>query len=370
MPLRVIERKDKPGQLQIVGKIPGYKRIRQAPQSKDRRLAEEEAAVLEARLLREQFHGKPERRGDRPFAEIAEAYLAFERRHPDQRQRVLDIVAALGDVATADVDQERVDKLRARLIHKPDPSPSTVRAAIITPLTAVLNFGWRRKWCDKPHFERPRLIPTTPLYFLPGEAERMLAAAAPHLGPLLVFLFGTGARLSETLALDWHEVDLAGAKATFLPEHTKASKRRVAHLPPAVVAALGALPHREGPVFRWETNPGKRGRGKRTEGYGRGEGRRATSQIKTAWYGAIRRAGLDTRLHPHCTRHSWASWHYAVHRDLLRLKTEGGWATVGQVECYAHLMPAGHDAAILAFWGYPRDTQVTQAPHENRQVTG
>jgi integrase len=66
---------------------------------------------------------------------------------------------------------------------------------------------------------------------------------------------------------------------------------------------------------------------------------------------AIRRANLDPKLTPHDLRHSWASWHYALHRDLLALKTEGGWSSVALVERYAHLLLAGHQEAIRQFLG-------------------
>ena len=46
-------------------------------------------------------------------------------------------------------------------------------------------------------------------------------------------------------------------------------------------------------------------------------------QIKTAWRGALRRAGVDPELTPHDLRHTWANWYYALHRDLLALKIEG-----------------------------------------------
>jgi len=35
----------------------------------------------------------------------------------------------------------------------------------------------------------------------------------------------------------------------------------------------------------------------------------------------------------------------------MLLRTEGGWATVQQVETYAHLMPAGHESEIRRIWG-------------------
>lgn len=54
---------------------------------------------------------------------------------------------------------------------------------------------------------------------------------------------------------------------------------------------------------------------------------------------------------PHTLRHTWATWHYAVHRDLLRLKHEGDWSSVGLVERYAKLAPSAAVPAILVSWG-------------------
>ena len=83
-------------------------------------------------------------------------------------------------------------------------------------------------------------------------------------------------------------------------------------------------------------------------------------QIKTAWRGAIARAGLDPAFTPHTCRHTWASWHYAEHRDLLALKIQGGWSSVALVERYAHLLPAGHDTAIRGFLGHQAGTKHSQ----------
>ena len=166
----------------------------------------------------------------------------------------------------------------------------------------------------------------------PDEAERLIAAASPHLQPLLVFLLGTGARLSEAIYLDWRDVDLVGARAIFWM--TKNGKRRVAALPARVVMSLANLHRREGAVLR--RPDGKPYVAKDGEG----------GQVKRAWAGAIRRAGLNSNFTPHTCRHTWASWHYVLHRDLLRLKVEGGWSSTLLVERYAHLMPAGQEAAI------------------------
>ena len=101
------------------------------------------------------------------------------------------------------------------------------------------------------------------------------------------------------------------------------------------------LRHREGRVFRHARGT--------YEGRDRGYG----GQIKTAWRAATRRAGLDPEMTPHDCRHTWASWHYAMHKDLLALKQDGGWSSVVLVERYAHLMKEGHQDAIRCFLGEP-----------------
>lgn len=72
-------------------------------------------------------------------------------------------------------------------------------------------------------------------------------------------------------------------------------------------------------------------------------------QTKTAWKGALRRADLNPDLTPHDLRHTWASWHYALHKDPLKLKQDGAWSSLDLVERYAHLMPGGYEDQIREF---------------------
>ncbi|MFT8953798.1 MAG: tyrosine-type recombinase/integrase [Gluconobacter sp.] len=84
----------------------------------------------------------------------------------------------------------------------------------------------------------------------------------------------------------------------------------------------------------------------------------AGGQIKSAWSVACRKAGLPGRtrkwqpkgsgavktafvpdITPHDLRHTWATWHYCLHRDILKLKDDGGWATLSIVTRYAKKMP-------------------------------
>ena len=353
MPLRVTRRPDT-GALTIEGRVAGI-RVRRRAGSDDPRLAREEAALLEAQLLRDGWHGR--RPGAVGFAQAVLSYLDFQERGDPERKRLGRLLRHLGDVPLSSITQERVDAARAVL--RPNPAPSTVLREVLTPLRAVLAHAAERGWCEAPRLKAPRQPTGRTLFLLPEEVSSLRDSAAPHLRPLIVFLACTGARMGEAMALDWRSVDLAGGRARFEADTTKGRKLRVAQLPPAAVAALAALEHREGRVFRTHFGGD----------FAEGEG---AARVGTAWATACRKAGLPGDLvevarpqrmtgkprmafrpvhTPHVLRHTWASWHYAVHRDLLLLKAEGGWASVGQVERYAHLMPEGQEQAVRAFRG-------------------
>jgi len=340
MPLKIVRRKDT-GSLTIEGtiKLPdgSRQRVRARSQSDELALAREEATALEANILRDAWHGK--RRGARSFSAAVIAYLESEPRSASTKRRLHRLLKVIGDVPLSEIGQESV--IRARQAMQIT-SPATIRRGIITPLRSVMNCAMRLRWCDPVHFEIPREPPGRTRYLLPSEANRLIAAAAPHIRTVAMLLLCTGARMSEALELEWRDVDLVSGRVIFW--RTKpAGHRRVASLPPAAVAALASLPRRDGRLIR------------RADGHPYADrGREGGGQIKTAWKATLRRAGLDPELTPHDLRHTWASWHYALNRDLLALKVEGAWSSVTLVERYAHLMPAGHEAEISAFWGIAR----------------
>ncbi len=71
--------------------------------------------------------------------------------------------------------------------------------------------------------------------------------ATEHIQPLLIFLIGTGVRMSEAFELDWQQVDLHGAQVVVWQ---KQDNEHHIDLPPVVIAALSRLPDRTGRVFR------------------------------------------------------------------------------------------------------------------------
>jgi integrase len=335
MALKVVKRKST-GAWTISGTVAGI-RIQKRASTNNRRLATEEAAALEARILREQWHGpKP---GSRTIGEAALSYAEAVPRSSRTLKRLARVIAALGDGSTplAEIDQDALSRLRAQLL-KPGAGPATFAREIGVPLRALMRYAARQDWCREPHFLLPRPSAGRTLFLLPAEAERLIAAANDHIRPLLIFLLGTGARASEALRLEWQDVDLVGQRAVFW--ETKSGKRRNATLPTRVVTVLSALPHREGPVFRHRSAPYT------INGLGEEGG-----QFRWAFTTAVRKAGLDPKITPHVCRHTWASWFYALHRDPIALKQEGGWGSLAMVERYVKLLPEGHEGEIRTFFG-------------------
>jgi integrase len=294
------------------------------------------------------------------FAQACEAYLKAAPHRQRTKDNLRRLLLKLNDRPLLAIDQGEAERLRDALL--PAASPATFLRSIITPLRAVLSFAAdpKRGWCDPPRLGldkaamRAATRQARVLWLTPDQATRLVAGAAPHLRPLLVFLLCTGARLSEALELDWRDVDLAHARAEFLV--TKNGKPRFAGLPPTAIAVLANLPHRDGrvflrPVFERRDPADVNAAVARMAPYADQE-RYQGGQIRRSWATACKAAGIEG-FTPHDLRHTWATWRYCVDHDLLRLRDAGGWSSLRMVERYAHLAPDGLAPAIRAWWGLP-----------------
>lgn len=275
------------------------------------------------------------------FQRAALAFLEHEPRSEATEFYIGRLVDHFGATPVAKIEQAEADAAVVAIVGA-EAAPATKVRGVYTPLCTVLNFAAKRKWRDKPQFDKPRPPKGKTRWLTPAEALALTAAAAPHLKPLLLFVLCTGARLAEALDLRWGDVDLPAARVVF--RDTKAGNDRIASLPAAALVMLANLPHRAGAVFRRDDG----------EEYIDRE-RKAGGQIKTAFHTAVRRAGI-ARCTPHDLRHTWATWFYGITKDLLLLKDEGGWATTRMCERYAHLMRSELVADISLVWGttHPR----------------
>jgi len=266
------------------------------------------------------------------FVGAAVSYLEAGR----ERTYLKPIIARIGSMPLAKIDQAMIEKT-ARMLY-PNASPSTLNRQAFTPIVAVLHHAAKRKLCAKPVVERPKQPNGVVRWITFEEAERLIAACSPHLRPLVLFLLGTGARMSEALYLDWRNVNLELGQVTF-PE-TKNGEARSVPLHARVVNALRGLRHKQGRAFR------------RPDGLPYAEKDDGGGQIKTAFNGACRRAGI-TNFSPHKCRHTWATWHYAANRDLIALMKLGGWKSERMVLRYAHVNVSQFAPSIeagLAAW--------------------
>jgi integrase len=283
----------------------------------DRGRAEEIRSRREAEILDELIHGK---KPSHTFNEAAVNYAAALAIRSTQRLAIIGrirrdgsvspcLIGDFGDWPVDQIDQNAVDRvIEKRFAGK---APGTIARHLITPLTGVLNWAARRQWCAPPAFEMPtyRSKPRRPASA--PELDRLAAAATPHFRPLLLFLALTGCRLSEALRLEWQDVDLAARWLVL--RNTKRNKRgpdrpgedRGVPIHAQLVIALARLPapegQRRGRVF--VSDPRSPGKGRP---YRDSDGESGGGQVKTAWRGTCRRAGVSG-LSVHGLRHTVAT---------------------------------------------------------------
>ena len=144
--------------------------------------------------------------------------------------------------------------------------------------------------------------------------QAFMKHSTPHLGGLALFMFLTGARVSEALAVEWGDVDLK-AKSVLIRQ-TKLGNERRAHLPLPLIVALANIPRSNSSrgVF-WYTN---------------------RSNAYRVWDTAIRRAKIE-RLSFHSCRHGFATALLQAGVDPVTVAKLGGWKTTRHVfETYGH----------------------------------
>jgi integrase len=317
----------------ISGTVAG-RRIRESTGTGDRALGDQARIKRENEIITRAIHGE---KGLVTFGEAAASYLDADSRSPSTAGHVAKLLRHFGpDTRLKDIGQAALDRAY-RAILKPTAPGATKLRNVLAPLSAIMEHAARRGWCERPAFERPRIAKATTAFLLPAQATALIRAAVGlERRALYTFLIGTGCRASEAFDLEWKDVDLRGARAVVWQ---KQGNERHVDLPPVVIAALASLPHREGFVHRPPARL-RRGVVVQSERY-RDSGRQNGGQAKTAFHTAARRAGVpDLRLHD--LRHTWASAHYAMHRDPIRLMKDGGWSQIAMVQRYVHLMPEAY----------------------------
>ena len=175
------------------------------------------------------------------------------------------------------------------------------------------------EWLDRAPYVRMLKEPTRRIRFLTREEARKLLAELPaHLADMAAFSLSTGLRAANVTGLQWSQVD---EKRKLCWVHPGQAKARKAIAVPLNREALAIVQKQKGihptHVFSFRGKP--------------------ITQVSTkAWYGALKRAGIDN-FRWHDLRHTWASWHVQSGTPLFALQELGGWESAEMVRRYAHL---------------------------------
>ena len=190
--------------------------------------------------------------------------------------------------------------------------------------------------------KRPRMKRKLPVYLQPREVARLLEAAYKNRSvrqglrdwALLAFLYGTGLRLAEALALTYQDITYQDGVPHAIRVQGKGGKERVVVLSPTAQRALYQwLKHRnlEGsPVSPhvWSYTSGPR----KGEPFSQ---RTVEAMVKRV----ARRAGLDgwERITPHKLRHSYASALVEAGRSIDEVKELLGHSSIATTQIYVHV---------------------------------
>lgn len=268
----------------------------------------------QADAIKRQIEGEVAERnitGREPALTFQQGALRYVRQGGEERFIALP-VAHLGPVPMDQITQQMIDDAGVKAYPL---SPATRRRQFHTPVMAVLSANGIQA-----RFKRPPDGNRRTIFLRPSQADAALKAMLdvrfpnPWAPALATFLFGQGSRVGETVGIDGRDdISLDGGYAIL--REPKNGHERMVPLYRRVKAALSTLPNigQKGPLFlRYDGRPyeAREGRGYRLR----------------FWDTAIERVGLDPRVYtPHTARHSWATWFYAQTKDVVRMKSEGGW---------------------------------------------
>lgn len=296
------------------------RRVRRSLRTRDYEVAKRKAEQLYRQECKADLTPRPQQTF---FHEAVTAYV----KAGGEPRFLKPILMELGPTATVeDLDDMAIANLAAKL-HE---NPATQQRQVWTPVRAVINFSQGKR--RRPRADNPRTR-----WLTPEETEALLWACESDIQTRakIAFLLGTGCRTGEMFALDMDQFFPETGEALFL-DTKNGRERMVKLLPRALDMVLPAITWPAGAVFRTPKGlPYKM----REKGGG---------QMQTAFNKARDAAGLGSDVTPHVLRHTWATWHYAVHKDILKLMTDGNWLRQDMVQRYVKIAPADLPARLLA----------------------
>lgn len=287
-----------------VGPAGRRKRIRHSLHTKNKDTAARQAAEIEKKYWDGHFDG--------PSAILTFAAAARLYRNAGKSDPFLAAVEKyLGHTLVRDITEGAVQSMAKDLY--PNAKGSSLNRLVLAPTKAVINHAARSNLCNSLRVQ-PYEIDTKVRE--PATLEwvhKFMESSGPHLGAMALFMFLTGARVGEAVAVQWEDIDLHSA--TVKIRQSKVNSERVSHLPVPLVVAIANL----------EKIPGRG-----VFGYNR------AANLRSAWDGAVLRAGIK-RLSPHCCRHGFATGLLRRGIDVITVAWLGGWKSADLVlRTYGH----------------------------------
>lgn len=293
------------------GTIAG-RRLRGSTGATDKAIAQRIADEIAAKAWRSHLDG--------PGAHVTMAQAAIEYRKLGKNLAFLEPIEDYWkDTPVSHVTPGMVRQMALEIYD--DHANSTVNRQGITPTQAMINHIAELGWCSRisvKRFSEDKVIryPASSDW-VRAFADQALEDGLEFLAALCLFMYGTGARISEALAVKWGDIDLE--KRRVFIKQTKTGAERWSHLQSEVLVALANLPSNRNPedaVFPYA----------------------ARDSVYQTWHNVILRAKI-AYLTPHCCRHGFATNMLRAGYDVKTVAKLGGWKNARTVlDHYAHAL--------------------------------
>ena len=185
---------------------------------------------------------------------------------------------------------------------------STKNRQVIKPMSAILNYcaenGWRQ------HIRIKLFQETKPVHRRPATSTETIllknTEGQKHL--FIAMIFGQGFRITETLGMEWANIDMD--RQTFILYVGKAKTEKIIPIEDYVYKLLSSMPNQHGRLFQWTS--------------------------RQSVYGWLRPLTKQLGVHftPHMARHEFASARNEFGSTASDLKEAGSWTTIQSIERY------------------------------------
>jgi integrase len=260
-----------------------------------------QAETLE-RSWHEELHTQrfelPNIKPDMPFAELWARFLAegdVKAYHRERSKQFLAFFAEMhiGKITKNDIaryrKQRHSDHLRRQNEDDPKPLSETTINRDVEVIRHLLFWAADEGFIPANPIARIRMVrergKRRPVLSFADE-QKLLAACAEHLRPIVIAALDTGMRRGELLNQQWEDIDFDRKAISVTHSKTAEGEHRLIPMTARLLAMFEGMREESGIVFTFENAPIRR--------------------IKTGWAGAIRRSQIP-RLRFHDLRHTFNS---------------------------------------------------------------